>query len=284
MTNAGYTVHALDLLGQGKSAKPGRARGGVEYSIDLWARLVEDYTQQFIPMDTNVVLMGNSLGSVVALSAATGDHSRTTTTTTTAQGATLPSRIQGIGMFNCGIGMNSRNLLKDPNLKGVQRILFKFLFDTLDRLIFDNVALLTYLLREVVTRDLLRNALIGLYQCSPDPSSRVDDDLVESFYLPAKEAGSVEALNQIYTNDAGKTPMQFQQDHADLLNKLPIHLVWGEKDQVTPLAGPVGQFYVDLANDPNVPVSLSTVPAGHIPFDEIPECNSYMVQWLQTMT
>ena len=184
-------------------------------------------------------------------------------------------------MFNCGIGMNSRNLLKDPNLAGVPKILFQFLFDTLDRLIFDNVAFLTYLLRDVVTRDLLRNALVGLYQCSPDPGSRVDDELVDSFYLPAKESGSVEALNQIYTNDAGKTPMQLQQDHADLLNKLPIHLVWGDNDQVTPLAGPVGQFYLDLMNDPDIPVSLSTVKAGHIPFDEVPECNSFMVQWLQ---
>ena len=272
---AGYTVHALDLLGQGKSSKPGRAEG-IEYSINLWAQLVEDYTQQFIPKSSNVVLMGNSLGSVVALSAATGDHAMTTT-----RKATLPSRIQGIGMFNCGVGMNSRNLLKDPNLSGIQRVLFTFLFDTLDNWIFDNAPFLTYLLKDVVTPDLLRNTLVGLYKCAPDPASRVDDALVQSFYLPAKEEGSVEALNQIYTNDAGKTPMQLHQDHFELLNETPLHLVWGNVDQVTPVAGPVGQFYLNLAQDPTVPASFSAVQAGHVPFDEIPECNGFMVQWLE---
>jgi pimeloyl-ACP methyl ester carboxylesterase len=282
LTTEGYTVHALDLLGQGKSAKPGRDQG-IEYSINLWARLVEDYTQQFIPNDTNVVLMGNSLGSVVALSAATGDHAAASVAPTDGSVPTLPSRIQGIGMFNCGVGMNSRNLLKDPNLNIVQRVLFTFLFDTLDRLIFDNIPLLTYVLKYVVTRDILRNALVGLYQCSPDPASRVDDALVDSFYFPAKDTGSVDALNQIYTNDAGKTPMQLQQDHMELMNNLPIHLVWGEDDQVTPIGGPVGQFYLDLVKDPAVPMSISTVKAGHIPFDDIPECNQFMVQWLNNV-
>lgn len=274
LTSAGYTVHTLDLLGQGKSAKPGRAQD-IEYSINLWAQLVEEYTRQYVPKFSNVVLMGNSLGSVVALSAATGDHASSSSTTT------LPSRIQGIGMFNCGVGMNSRNLLKDPNLNAIQRVLFTFLFDTLDNLIFDNIPLLTYLLKDFVTRDVLRNALVGLYKCAPDPASRVDDTLVESFYLPAKEEGSVEALNQIYTNDAGKTPMQLHQDHADLLNRTPLHLVWGDVDQVTPVAGPVGQFYLDLVKDPTIPASFSAVQAGHVPFDEIPECNGFMVQWLE---
>jgi pimeloyl-ACP methyl ester carboxylesterase len=277
LTKAGYSVHALDLLGQGKSAKPGRPEN-VEYSINLWAKMVEDYTTKFIPRQNRVVLMGNSLGSVVALSAATGDHAGDDKTKGE---ATLPSRIQGIGMFNCGVGMNSRNLLKDPNLNSFQRVLFTFLFDTLDKLIFDNVPLLTYLLKDVVTRDLLRNALLGLYQCSPNPELRVDDALVESFYLPAKDAGSVDALNQIYTNDAGKTPMQLHEDYADFLKKTPLHLVWGTQDGVTPFAGPVGQFYVDLAKNPEEPVSISVVEGGHIPFDEIPECNNLMVQWLE---
>jgi len=283
LTEAGYTVHTVDLLGQGKSAKPGRNQG-VEYSINLWAQLVEEYTKRFIPMDTQVVLMGNSLGSVVALSAATGDHQEGAITTASTSGkATLPSRIWGVGMFNCGVGMNSRNLLKDPMLNGAQRVIFKFLFDTLDKLIFDNIPLLTYALNDFVTRDVLRNALVGLYKCSTDPTVRVDDALVESFYLPAKDEGSVEALNQIYTNDAGKTPMELHEDYVDFLSSLPIHLVWGDEDQVTPLEGSVGQFYLNLSGDPNVRVSFTKIKAGHIPFDEVPECNDAMVQWLNNV-
>ncbi len=274
-TEAGYTVHALDLLGQGQSAKPGRA-DNIEYSIDLWAKMVEEYTDKFIPRQTRIVLIGNSLGSTVALSAATGDHWKEDRT----KRGTLPSRVQGIGMYNCGIGMNSRNLLKDPNLKTFQRALLTFLFDAFDTLLFGNTPLLTYVLENIVTTDLLRTALLGLYQCAPYPDLRVDDSLVKSFYVPAKDPGSAEALSQIYTNDAGKTPMELHDDHADFLQTIPFHLVWGTVDNVTPISGPVGQFYMDLAKNPEGLVSLDTLKAGHIPFDEIPECNDFMLQWL----
>jgi pimeloyl-ACP methyl ester carboxylesterase len=272
LANAGYTVHALDLLGQGKSAKPGRAQG-IEYSINLWAQMVDAYAKKYIPRQKQIVVMGNSLGSVVALSAATGDFGGNDGNTS------ISSRIQGICMYNCGIGMNSRNLVKEVE-NPIQRVLFTFLFDVLDTLIFDNVPLLTYVLNDLVTKDLLRNALTGLYQyAKPDPSARVDDTLVDSFYRPAKEDGSVEALNQIYTNDAGKTPMEFHQDYP-LLENVPIHLVWGSEDQVTPLAGSVGQFYTELSNNDDSKVSIKVVEAGHIPFDEIPECNESVVQWM----
>jgi pimeloyl-ACP methyl ester carboxylesterase len=275
LTQAGYTVHSLDLLGQGKSAKPGRAEG-VEYSINLWAQMVEQYAQQYI-RNTGVVVMGNSLGSLVALSAATGDHTNGAT-------ATLPSKIQGIGLYNVAIGMNSRNILKDPSFNPVQRTLLTFVFDLFDKLIFDNIPLLTYILEKVVTKELLQNALIALYQCAPDPQARVDDALVDSFYLPAQDAGSIETLNQIYTNDPGKTPMELHQDHSTFLENIPIHLVWGTQDKVTPLDFPVGQFYADLADDASKPlVSINAVEAGHVPFDEIPESNDSMVQWLETI-
>jgi pimeloyl-ACP methyl ester carboxylesterase len=271
LTTAGYTVHALDLLGQQKLAKPGRVQG-IEYSIHLWAQMVDAYAQKYITRQKQIVVMGNLLGSVVALSAATGDFGSNGNTS-------ISSQIQDICMYNCGIGMNSHNLLKELDNNPIQRVLFLFSFDVLDTLIFDNVPLLTYVLNGLVTKDLLRNALMGLYQyAQPDPSTWVDDTLVDSFYCPAKEDGSVEALNQIYTNDAGKTPMEFHQDYP-LLENVPFHLVWGSENQVTLFAGPVGQFYINLANgNDNSKVLIKAVEAGHIPFDEIPECNESMVQ------
>lgn len=274
LTSAGYTVHALDLIGQGQSAKPGRSQG-IEYSISLWAEQVEAYCNQFIPPQEGIVVMGNSLGSLVALSAATGDFATDKTQ------AALPCRIQGIGMYNCGIGLNTRNLLKDPELNRFQKAIFTAVFDVLDQLIFANEGLLAYVLENVVTPELLRNALVSLYQCSPDPSRRVDDTLVQSFYKPSQDPGSAQALSQIYTNDAGKTPMELHEDHRDLLQKVPIHLVWGTRDGVTPLDGVVGKYYVQLMKEQEFPVSVSIVESGHIPFDEIPESNEFMVQWLE---
>jgi hypothetical protein len=97
--------------------------------------------------------------------------------------------------------------------------------------------------------------LLGLYRCAENPASRVDDGLVDSFYYPAKREGSVEALNQMYTNDAGPTPMELHTSYP-LLSQVPIHLIWGSEDQGTPLAGPVGQFYQFLANQESSNVSM----------------------------
>lgn len=280
LSEAGYTVHALDLLGQGKSAKPGRSNG-IEYSIDLWAQLVDNYAQQFIPDRQGVIVMGNSLGSVVALSVATGDFSKISSTDTSSRETYVRDRLLGIGLYNCGVGMNSRNLLKDPSLSKFLLAIFTALFDLLDSLIFNNIPVLTYVLTKLVTKDLLQNALLGLYQCAEDPESRVDDVLVDSFFYPSQDGGSIEALNQIYTNDAGPTPMELHRRYADILDNVPIHLIWGDQDNVTPLSGSVGQFYLDLSNKESSNVSIDVIQAGHVPFDEIPECNYGMVQWLE---
>jgi pimeloyl-ACP methyl ester carboxylesterase len=261
----------LDLLGQGKSAKPGRANG-IEYSISLWADLVDSYARENIQGD--VVLAGNSLGSLVALSAATGDFA-------TNDDSWLKNRVKGICMFNCGVGLNSRGIAKEPQWNPTQRFLIDSIYNVLTALIFNNRALLGYVLDKVVTRELLRDTLQTLYKRDPD---RVDDELVESFYLPAKDEGSVEALSQIYCNDPGATPFELHDKYSNLLNDLPIHLVWGNDDVITPLEreGGVGKFYMDLAADEDTNVSFKVVESGHVPFDDNPtESNMELLKWLE---
>ena len=73
--------------------------------------------------------------------------------------------------------------------------------------------------------------------------------------------------------------MEIHQEYESVLQSVPIHLVWGSKDSVTPLEGPVGQFYTALAKEDNK-VTMNVIESGHIPFDEIPECNDSMVKWL----
>jgi pimeloyl-ACP methyl ester carboxylesterase len=220
------------------------------------------------------VLAGNSLGSLVALSAATGDFA-------TNDDSWLKNRVKGICMFNCGVGLNSRGIANEPQWNPTQRFLINSLYNVLTALIFNNRALLRYVLDEVVTRELLRETLQALYKCDPD---RVDDELVESFYLPAKDEGSVEALSQIYCNDPGATPFELHAKYGNFLNELPIHLVWGNDDVVTPLVreGGVGQFYVDLAADEDTNVSFKVVESGHVPFDDNPTVsNKELLKWLE---
>lgn len=270
LVGQGYEVHSVDLLGQGKSAKPGRADGS-EYSIALWADLVDSYTRENIQQD-DVVLVGNSLGSLVALTAATGDFGAD------GDDSFLKKRVKGICMFNCGVGLNSRGVAKEPRCTPTQSLLINSFYNVLTFLIFDNRWLLAYVLDEVVTKELLRNTLQSLYKYNPD---RVDDELVDSFYFPAKDEGSVEALSQIFCNDPGTTPFELHEKYNDFLSNLPIQLVWGDEDLITPIEGGVGQFYLGLGTDKGSQVSFDTIKGGHVPFDDNPiESNRIMLQWL----
>ena len=53
-------VYAIDLLAFGASAKP-----IMEYTVELWQDLVVDFLAEFV--DAPAVLVGNSLGSLIAL-------------------------------------------------------------------------------------------------------------------------------------------------------------------------------------------------------------------------
>jgi len=274
LSENGYEVHAIDLLGQGRSAKP----GDVYYSTKLWAALVDDYAREVIG-DRDVVLMGNSLGSVVALAATVGETDGGDADAE--RHLSSGGRVKGVCLFNCGIGMNSKNIIDDPRFDSFQRVLLKATFAVFETLLF-NRFVLGYALNNVVTPDLLRDALTGLYKSDP---SRVDNELVMSFYGPAKDDGAPEALRQIYTNDPGPTPMSLHEKYPSVLGvSTPIHAVWGDDDAVTSLEEVVGKYYGSLAEDPERRVSLDVVSAGHIPFDDNPEdSNGSMLRWLNAL-
>ncbi|KAL3817005.1 hypothetical protein ACHAXA_010125 [Cyclostephanos tholiformis] len=246
----------------------------------------------------NVVLMGNSLGSLVALSAATGKFINDSTTTMTMDddGVILHAYLAGNnnsagewrsrvkGLFNCAVGLNLRNVVKNPNLNRLQRAAFNRLFDVINFLIFDNRILLRYALDNVLMRELLGDVLRSLYTCLPN---RVNGELVDSFYYPAKLVGEgvVEAIRQIYTNDAGLTPMEYHRKYPDKLDLSPLHLTWGLKDSITPINGDVGLFYCDrVANNRggNGRTTIDVVKSGHMPFDDNPiETHEAMLRWLE---
>ena len=67
----GYSVYALDLIGFGNSAQPGiREIGKLDNGV--WCNQVNDFIQQIIRPRTSkkIILIGNSLGSLVALTCA----------------------------------------------------------------------------------------------------------------------------------------------------------------------------------------------------------------------
>ena len=148
--------------------------------------------------------------------------------------------------FNCDIGLNFRNYVIVSNRTPLSRFFLTILLDILDAFIFKKIFVLTYPLKNVVTKDLLRDTLNALYISSLD---RGDNELSESFFARAKDLGSPEALSHIYINDAGRSPIEI---HEAPIGKLklkgaPLQLVRGDKDGITPLASGVIQFYTALA-------------------------------------
>jgi pimeloyl-ACP methyl ester carboxylesterase len=147
LKNEGYEVYSLDLLGQCYSSKP----FSVHYSISLWAIIIEDYiTKVKAPSgdENGVMLMGNRLGSLVALAAATGDYYDD-------EGldkSELTNRIKGICMFNCANGLNRKGTLNEPSSSPTSKAIFSVLCSVLELLIFRNKLLLPYVLDDIVTK------------------------------------------------------------------------------------------------------------------------------------
>ena len=67
----GYAVYSLDLIGFGNSAQPGLREIG-KLDNGVWCNQVSDFIKQVIRPNTShkIILMGNSLGSLVALTCA----------------------------------------------------------------------------------------------------------------------------------------------------------------------------------------------------------------------
>lgn len=282
LAEAGYRVLAFDLLGQGRSEKP----SDVHYSIALWSRQLSAFLAEFC--DEPAIVCGNSLGSLVALSTAAGEEAYNLADSginvppsdqkNEDQDALSLNGVRGICLFNCAVGLNLRGVAADPTNPPVVAALLG-LFSKVILGIFGS-PLLDIALRYFVTKDALRGALESLYLHAPE---NVDDELVDSFFYPAKSEGALGALRQIYVNDPGPSPMALHGACSDLGTRVPIHGIWGDNDAVTPLSGGVGSFYSGLAADAKCPlVTLDVIPAGHIPMDDNPEAsNAALLAWLR---
>ncbi len=156
-----YEVHAIDLLGFGRSAKPSE----LDYGGELWKEQIVAYVKERICKPT--VIIGNSLGGYAALAA----------------GAALQSDSAGVVLLNAAGYFSDEKLDYEPkgsiarirNLigKGISRdLLIKwFVYPLIQRLIFENLR------RPNVIRNTLKQVYI-------DPTN-VDEYLIESIRRPS---------------------------------------------------------------------------------------------------
>ena len=234
-------TYAIDLLGFGRSDQP-QARLNdepateqtVQYCFDLWAQQVADFCHNVI--DRPVVLVGNSIGGVVALRAAQllGEE-----------------RCKEVVLIDC-----AQRLMDDKQL-ATQPAWMTWIRPLLKTLVSQRW-LSTALFRNAARPALIRNVLKQAYPSG----SNIDDALVSLLLTPSQRPGAAEAFRGFIN--------LFDDYLAPLLLKdlsIPVHMIWGEADPWEPVkeAKEWKQNYDCIQ-------SLLVIPhAGHCPHDESPK-------------
>jgi len=233
-----HTVYALDMLGFGASEK-----APVSYKVNLWVDQVYDFWRTFIQQP--VVLVGNSIGSLISLAAA----------------AAHPDMVQGVVMLS----------LPDPSVR--EEAIPAFLrpaIATLENLVASPLLIKT--LFRVVRRPGIVRRWAGLAYAN---SEAVTDELVDILVGPAQDRGSAQAFCSILK---AMTSAQFGPSVKAVLPtlKIPMLLIWGQQDRMVPPA-----FARQFAEyNPNLQL-LNLDNAGHCPHDECPEeVNQAILDWI----
>ncbi|MGA1013417.1 alpha/beta fold hydrolase, partial [Vulcanococcus sp.] len=198
-----YEVHALDLLGFGRSAKP----AGPSYGGALWRDQLVSYVRERIGRPT--VIVGNSLGGYAALAA----------------GAALGSDSAGVALLNAagpfsdeqgepkGWGAITRRTVGSALLKS----------PILQRLLFENMR------RPGNVRRTLNQVYID--------RTNVDDELVESILAPSRDPGAFGVFRTVFDIPRGQP---LDELFAELQS--PLLLLWGIRDPWINAAGRRGAF------------------------------------------
>lgn len=233
-----HTVYALDMLGFGASRKV-----LVEYNIDLWVEQVYEFWQTFIRQP--MVLVGNSIGSLVCLAAA----------------AAHPEMVKGIAMINLP-DLSLEEEATPPWLRPV--------VSTIKSLVASPVVLKS--LFYVVRRPPVVRKWAGLAYANP---AAISAELVEILTLPAQDRGAAATFSALFK---AMTSSKFGPRVKDILPTLniPMLLMWGRNDRMIPPY--LARQFTELNSNLEL-VELDN--AGHCPHDECPEqVNQSLLEWI----
>jgi pimeloyl-ACP methyl ester carboxylesterase len=244
-----HTVYALDLLGFGASQKV-----ITPYHTALWVEQVYDFWKLFIGRP--IVVVGNSLGSSVALAIASAH----------------PEMMAGLVMIN----LPDFSLLQAPAwVQPMMRILGVGLRPVigLAEAIFTAPPIFLpcfqILRRPQIVRGWATQAYVNPQAITPE--------LVDILATPAYDHGAGDALRTMVKTLVHTKPVVRYSARAVLPGlKLPMLLIWGKQDNCVP------PKLAALCTQLNPTIELIELDdAGHCPQDECPDrVNSLILKWL----
>ncbi|MDD1420240.1 alpha/beta fold hydrolase [Dolichospermum sp. ST_sed1] len=233
-----HTVYALDMIGFGASEK-----AATNYNVELWVEQVYDFWKTFIGQP--VVLVGNSIGSLISLVAA----------------ANHPDMVQGIVMMS----------LPDPTLE--QEMISTALQPLVSGIksIFTSRLILKPLFYFIRRPSVLR-PWASLAYANPEA---ITDELIDILAGPPQDRGSARAFRALFKATTG---VNFSPSVKKILPNLtiPMLLIWGKKDRFVPpqLANQFVGYNEKLQ-------LLYLEDVGHCPQDESPEqVNQAILDWI----
>ena len=236
-----YRVYALDLLGFGQSQK-----AATDYTIYLWAEQVYDFWRSFIGQP--VILVGNSIGSLVCLTAA----------------FKYPEMVAGLVMLS----LPDVSLRQETIPKGLRPLV-----NTIES--FFSPPFLLKILFKIIRRPGVIRPWVGIAYYD---KSAINDELIDMITIPPQDSGAARTFCLLFE---GLRKQNYSPHVKSILPKLtiPMLLVWGRQDRMIPVT--LASTFSKL--NPHITL-IELDNAGHCPQDECPDrFNSILLDWLKTV-
>jgi pimeloyl-ACP methyl ester carboxylesterase len=238
---ASCRCYAIDLIGFGGSAKP-TPGAEIDYTFETWGALVADFCREVIGSPT--ILVGNSIGCVVALQTA----------------VTEPSLVVSVALLNCSL-----RLLHDR--KRADLPWYRQWGTPILQNVLGVKAIGRFFFRQLAQPNVVRKILLQAYH-RPEA---VSEELIDILMTPAADPGAADVFLAFTAYSSGALP-------EDLLPQLacPAIAIWGAADPWEPIE--LGRA---LMNVSTVKQFIELPAVGHCPQDEAPELvNPILLDWI----